>query len=490
MRWNKWWTIGTAAIVLAGAFGGYRWWSGKETKPLQAALQTTQVRKGNLEVKISGTGNIETANRETLSASSSGKIAAVKAKAGDKVKKGQVLATFEQSDNSSNTETQIRSKQLDVKKKELDLETMQTQYKEASDDDQRAQLLISIQKQQLDIETTKEDIKTLQEDESDSLDPITAPIDGTLATFNIKVGDTIGGQGGSSGSSSLGEVVDYDHLQMVVGVDELDIDKVKLNQKADVLVEAVPDQTFTGKVTSIAQEGTASNGVSTFDVTVSLDDVGSLKAGMSAEASILTQSKENALYLPIEAVQSFGGRYFVMVPDSTATVSTGGNAAGSGFRRQGQTGAAEGAASRSGQTGNAQGGTGTQSSGNFQGRGNYSGAAGQGTGQSGTFRQNRQFGAGTAQSGVRRVSIEVGIHNEDYIEVVSGLTEGEAVVVPTTAGSSTSTQNRNGAVGIPGLGIGGAGGFGGGGGFTGSGGFQRSGNGGNRTTRTQGGGGG
>ncbi|WP_219641567.1 efflux RND transporter periplasmic adaptor subunit [Cohnella sp. CFH 77786] len=470
MRWNKWWTIGSVLVILAGAYGGYRWWSGSQQKPLQAALPTTQVRKGNLEVNISGTGNIETAYRETLTSSSSGKIASVKVKEGDLVKKGQVLATFGQNSESTSVESQIRGKQIDLKKKRLDLESMQTQYKEAADDDQRAQLSINIQKQQLDIETEESDIQSLRDEENDSvLEPITAPIDGTLATFNIKVGETVGGQGGS-GSSSLGEVVDYKHLQMVVGVDELDISKVKLNQQATVLVEALPDQTFTGKVTAIAQEGTTSNGVSTFDVTVTLDDIAGLKAGMSAEARILVEQKTDALYLPIEAVQSFGGRYFVLLPDASGTAAAGSRGGARAAESSGQPGTGQ---AGSGQFGRGRGGS-AQS-------GQY-GSARSGSAQSGQYgngnRQYRQF-AGLSQSGVKRVEVQVGIHNEDNIEILSGLKEGEAVVVPTMT-TSSSTQNRNGAIGIPGVGF-----LGAGGGFQGGGRFQ----GGNGGTRNFGGGG-
>lgn len=437
-KWNKWWTIGLIVIFAAGAGGGYWWWSRQEERPLQAALQTTPVRKGNLESRISGTGNIETVYRETLTASVAGTIASVKVKEGDQVKKGQVLATFEEEETES-AENQIRSLELDLKKKRLDLESLQTQFKQAPDDDTRAELMISIQKMELEIESIREDIQSLQE-EDDPIDPITAPIDGTLASFNIKEGDTIGGQNGTA-ASSLGEVVNYEQLQMVVGIDELDISKVKLDQPATILVEALPDQTFTGKVTAIAMEGTPSNGVSTFDVTIALDKADNLRAGMSAEASIIVEQKEDALYLPIEAVQSAGGQYFVLVPS------------------EGQEPQSQASQELQGQAGQGRQGEASVNASN---------------------RVNRQMAA-FEQSGVRRVQVQVGIYNEDFIEIVSGLEEGDLVVVPTAA--ATGSQNEVGAAGgFPG-GIfpGGAGGFPAEGGFGGGGGgFQR----------TQGGGGG
>lgn len=444
MKWNKWWTAGLALIIVAGGVAGYGWWSRQQTqKPLQAAVQTTAVRKGNLESSISGTGNIETAYRETLKSSSAGKIAAVAAKQGDKVTKGQTLASFEQDDSSGSKETQIRSKQLDLKKKQLDLDHLQKQFKEASDDDKRAELAISIQKQQLDIESAMEDIVALQEETDEELAPIVAPIDGTLATFSLAVGDSLGGQGGSN-SAALGEVVDYEHLQITVGVDELDITKVKLGQSAFIRVEALPDRNFTGKVTSVAQEGKTTGGVATFDVTIALDEATNLKAGMSAEATIIVEQKADALYLPIEAVQSIGNRYFVTVSGTEAAGEADSPAPANGVSRPGAD--REGAASG--------------------GRGS---ATGNGS------RQNRMAAAALQGAG-NRVAVEVGLHNEDFIEILSGLQEGQEVVVPTTAAGGAG-QNAFGAGGF------GAGGIGGGftrgsGGFPGGGGFTSGGNGG------------
>jgi HlyD family secretion protein len=84
----------------------------------------------------------------------------------------------------------------------------------------------------------------------------------------------------------------------------------------------------------------------------------------------------------------------------------------------------------------------------------------------------------TQPPGVRRVSVEVGVHNEDYIEIVSGLAEGDTVIVP---GAASDGSRQAGQMARPG-GFGGAGfpqgGFspggspGGGGGFPGGGGFQ------------------
>ncbi len=108
---------------------------------------------------------------------------------------------------------------------------------------------------------------------------------------------------------------DYDELEFQAQMDELDIPNIKIDQVVKVTVTALPDKTFTGKVKTIADQGQAQNGVSSFPVTISLDNTDGLKSGMTADASILVNEKKDALYVPIEAVQKDDdNRYYVMTP--------------------------------------------------------------------------------------------------------------------------------------------------------------------------------
>jgi HlyD family secretion protein len=439
------WIVGLVVVIAAGTWGGFQFFNKKDTQ-LKPSFVTTQVRKGTIEVKISGTGSIQPSDRQTLKANTTGTVNKVNFKQGDTVKKGDILITYKQEDVSN----KISSKNIDIKKMKLELTDLQTKYKEASDDAARATLMLNIQKQELDILTAEGDLTTLQTD--NSIDPIVAPIDGVLATFDVQAGDSI------NPNSTLGEVVNFAQLQMVVGIDELDIPKVKLNQEAQILVEALPNDTFTGKVITIANEGTTSNGVASFDVTINLAKSTHLKVGMSAEASIMTDKKTDALYVPVEAVQSFQGKYFVMIP-STGT-STAGQAAGA------NAGANVGTAPQSGQ---GQAGQGQAR----QGQGGQ-GQGGQrlgGQGQRGANRGTGGPGASANAAGTTRIAVEVGINNENNIEIISGLKEGDSVVLPTVVSSSSKSNAQTGFPGLGGGGIPGAGGGfpGGGGGFQGGG---------------------
>ena len=86
-------------------------------------------------------------------------------------------------------------------------------------------------------------------------------------------------------------------------VDEADIGKVYLGQRARIVVESFKDKTFEGKVTKISPLGVEKDNVTTFEVRVSIQNPGGeLKANMSANAEIILEEKKGVLLVPESAV--------------------------------------------------------------------------------------------------------------------------------------------------------------------------------------------
>ncbi|MCJ7841636.1 HlyD family efflux transporter periplasmic adaptor subunit [Lederbergia sp. NSJ-179] len=151
---------------------------------------------------------------------------------------------------------------------------------------------------------------------TDGSDPITAPHAGTITSLDIEDGSRV------QSTQVVGHITDYKTLQSVISVDELDITSIKEGQTAELAVDAFPDETFTGTVTKVAAEGTANNGVSSFDVTVQIKDPKELLIGMSSEVKITTESKKDVLYVPIEAVQIDRDQKYVNVQEATSSNNT------------------------------------------------------------------------------------------------------------------------------------------------------------------------
>lgn len=101
-------------------------------------------------------------------------------------------------------------------------------------------------------------------------------------------------------------------MLMSVSVDELDINSVEKEQQATVTLDAIENKTFTGKVTKVGNSATSSSGgVSKYTVVISITKDEQMKVGMNASATIVIESRENVLTLPVSALQERGNRTYV-----------------------------------------------------------------------------------------------------------------------------------------------------------------------------------
>lgn len=142
---------------------------------------------------------------------------------------------------------------------------------------------------------------------------VIAPYDCIISEVNVKPDGVV-----KSGMELI-KIFDSENLSTKIQVDESELSLIQIGQSADIKLTAYPDEKFTGKVIDINQEGKNSNGVTTFEVTVKLDEIKSIKVGMTAEVSILINRKENVLAIPIEAVRKSKDSKVVMVAGDNNT---------------------------------------------------------------------------------------------------------------------------------------------------------------------------
>ncbi|GLX70148.1 efflux RND transporter periplasmic adaptor subunit [Paenibacillus glycanilyticus] len=550
-KWTLWLSI---IIILAAAGGGaYYYYFMRDEKATAETPLAVSARaiKGDIQTSISGTGSVEANNRETVTAGKSGTLATLSFKEGDKVKKGQVLATFEDNDNYDD---QIESINKNITKTKDQIADKQEEYKEAIGTENEDQMTKSIKDEIADLESTIDDyndqLQDIYDNQAKEVKQVIAPIDGEVTTSDVSVGDEV------QANTTIAEIVDYTNLEFVTSIDELDISNVKLKQTAQITLSAITDRTIEATVSEIAKEGTSSNGSASYSVSLLLKDIDGVMVGMSGQADIVTEQSKDAILVPVNAVVEFGGKSYVRVPGTGNGTGTTPNGATGGQRGQGTQGtqgtkgaqgangneAASAGGWQGGGGGRFQGGTG-ETGGGAQGRGNFQGAnggtttanggqgtgrnvaaadstnkggttpnAGSGTAPNGGTAPNTGNGAapggalpdgaapggnvpgnGTGQGnngggrngmaaqmresitlGGQLKEVTVGISNETYVEIKSGLAEGDAVLVPVATGaqgmgsSATQQQQQQQFGGFGGGGFGG-GGFGGGG-FTGGGG--------------------
>ena len=146
---------------------------------------------------------------------------------------------------------------------------------------------------------------------------IYAPISGTVNGLSLQIGSVITAQSNTSGTSTsqkIASILTDATPTVTVDLNEIDAPKVKIGDKVTVTVDAFSGKTYTGKVISIDTVGTVSSNVTTYPAVIKLDNKSpELFTNMSAEANIITDIKDNVLLVPVAAVQSQNGSFYVRV---------------------------------------------------------------------------------------------------------------------------------------------------------------------------------
>ena len=301
------------------------------------------------------------------------------------------------------------------------------------------------------ITLTLENLRLLREAANKSLEEakqqrenliVIAPCDGTIATLNVSEGDEI------TDGTLIGSILEGEDMNLTIAVDELDVVEVAVGQKVKITVDALSDAEMDGEVYKIAPVGSNSGGVTTYDVELTFDAAGSgVRSGMNATGEITVASADDTLYVPVEALMTIGNDTYLMVEDSDgqtmsmpdfANMTPPDNADFSGMTPS------DGAPSdMADSTDNADGET-TQR----RGRGDF--AAPQTEQQSGNVFTKAVAavkawlyeGVNTDSQQVNGslVKVETGMQNDDYVEILSGVSEGDVVLY---TGSSSSSSSSN-----------------------------------------------
>ena len=290
----------------------------------------------------------------------------------------------------------------------------------------------------------------------DSVDDytITAPISGTVITKNVKVGDKISKS--SSGTTTMAVIYDLSTMTLEMSVDELDVSSVKVGQSVEITADAVEGETFTGTVTNVSLQSSYSNGVTNYPVTVTLDDTGSLLPGMNVDAKIILDSSGNALVIPASALMRGNRVYVKKSSDSTENADTQRNDSSDNVGDADSERKNHGDGTLNADSVDRQPDAGAEASGSSKGSGtDNSSSKSNGSGKS---------GSSNVPDGFEAVQVTTGIINDDYVEILSGLSEGDEVYISSDSGSSAQTnQMQMGGMGGPGgdMGGGAPGGLGG-----------------------------
>lgn len=247
------------ALALAGGAGW--WWRARAARASTPTTREVTVERGAIRQTVLATGAVEPRNRIQLASPVSGRIEEVLVNEGEAVMRGQVLAWI------SSTE--------------------------------RATLL--------DAARARGPEELARWEKLYNPTPVIAPLDGTIIARALEPGQSV--------SPDKAILVLSDRLIVRAQVDETDMARIALDQRAEIRLDAYPRETLSARVEHIAFESRTVNNVTIYNVEIAPDELPAfVRSGMSAGVSFIIQETNDVLVLPSEALRGTRERRTVLLP--------------------------------------------------------------------------------------------------------------------------------------------------------------------------------
>lgn len=363
--------ITIAALVLAG-IGIYA--STVYANRGVVTVQTALVARQDLTSLVTASGEIKPKNYINIGANAIGQLTEVAVKEGDHVKKGQLLARIENvqpaadvqaqqaslsaveadsaaaeaalkaaDDNINTAQADIDRNKADLARMKSDLDRSESLYKDRLMAAQDYELKKSTYEAELAVvrqsevrlvqaraqrEQTAAQLSSAQKKIAQVRAGLTrladvlqkydayAPLNGIVTNLSVRVGETVVPGIQNSPSSTIMTIADMSLITAEVKVDETDIVNVRLNQVADITVDAIPNRSFKGHVIEIgntaivrstgvaaSQSAVSSQEAKDFKVVIAVDNPDDeIRPGLSATAKITTATRPSVLTIPIQAL--------------------------------------------------------------------------------------------------------------------------------------------------------------------------------------------
>lgn len=332
---KKWFWI-VLVVVVAGAVAAVAYARRGEAG---TTVTVETIQKRDLEAIVSASGKIDPKKTVNISAQTMGRVTQLAVKEGDRVRAGQFLLQID----PVNAEAAVRrdvaavaGARTSLEQSRVGLQSARASLDVARQALKRQQELTaaglttreSLERAQADVEIRESDLKAREQEIknretqlnqqeaglSSSRHTLTqvrfeAPFDGIVTRRNIEEGENVMVGTMNNAGTVLLTVADMSVIEAEVEVDETDIPFVQLGQPAKIKIDAIPDKEFSGHVTEIGNSPIQTTGTGTtrtatnFKVTVTIDgQIPEVRPGFTCTAEITTATKQQALSVPIQSM--------------------------------------------------------------------------------------------------------------------------------------------------------------------------------------------
>ena len=296
----------------------------QKSQPKDTKYDIQKVETTNLVQTTVATGKIEPRDEVQIKPQISGIIAEVYKEAGEKVKKGEVIAKVKvipELGQLNSAESRVRLAEMNGRQAETDLTRMEKLYNDklVSNEEYEKTLLAARQARE-EIQAAKDNLEIVKEgitknSASFSSTLIRSTIDGLILDVPIKVGNSVIMSNTFNDGTTIATVANMNDLIFKGKIDETEVGRIHEGMPVKLTIGALQNLTFDAELEYISPKGVEENGANQFEIkaAVHAPDSVQIRSGYSANAEIVLQRAQKVLAVPEGIIEFSGDSTFVWV---------------------------------------------------------------------------------------------------------------------------------------------------------------------------------
>ncbi len=274
-----------------------------------ALYEIGTAKKYDLTEMVDASGVIKSESQVNLKFQGSGLLTWVGVKEGDHVKKWQAIASLDK----KSLQKSLKKEMLDFMSERWDFEQTQDDYKETKErylvTDEIKRIL---EKAQFDLDSIIIDYELA--DLSVKLATIVSPIEGIVTNIDAPIAGI-----NITPATAVFTIADPDNMKCIANIDEVDIGKIRLGQKVNIILDAYPEDIIEGKIDKVSFSSVRTTGGGTaypVDIILSQNKDLKFRIGMNGDVEIIINDKKDILAVPSEAIKEKNNKTYVQVVEN------------------------------------------------------------------------------------------------------------------------------------------------------------------------------
>lgn len=318
-----------AAVLFAALLLATFWFLWRNTRPVKVVYAIVEPKTDTLRQFVVATGKVEPRDEVLIKPQISGIISDVRKEAGQKIAKGEVIATVKvvpEMGQLSSAESRVSLAELSLAQTQREnRRTLALHAEGVVSDEEAEQSRTELSKAEEELQNARENLEIVRNGISSrfkelSNTQIRSTIDGMILDVPIKVGNSVIQANTFNDGTTIATVADMSNMQFQGKVDETDVGRLREGMPVKLTIGALQNVELDATLEYVSPKATEDNGVILFEVkaAVAIPEEVFVRAGYSANANVMIESREGVMTLPESTVEFEGEKTYVYVLTSPA----------------------------------------------------------------------------------------------------------------------------------------------------------------------------